>query len=74
MNNTDIIMQQKQVNLHWKNRMNINRKFASIDEPYKDNDNGHYKMEFKKNKSCQKNLIAFFDRAIRSVDKSNVKL
>lgn len=54
--------------------MNINRKFASIDEPYKDNDNGHYKMEFKKNKSCQKNLIAFFDRAIRSVDKSNVKL
>lgn len=32
------------------------------------------KQEFKKNKSCQKNLIAFFDTAARSVDKSDVKL
>lgn len=31
------------------------------------------KYKLKKRKSCQKNLI-FFDRAIRSVDKSNVKL
>lgn len=32
------------------------------------------KKEFEKSKSCQKNLIAFFDRAIRSVDNRNVKL
>lgn len=24
--------------------MNVNRKYASIDETYKDNDNGHYEM------------------------------
>lgn len=24
--------------------MNINRKYASIDETYKDNDNGHYEI------------------------------
>ena len=32
------------------------------------------KWEFKKSKSCQKNTIAFFDRATRSVDNGNVKL
>lgn len=32
------------------------------------------KQKFKQSKSCQTNLIAFFDRATRSVDKSNVKL